>query len=178
MAALPNLITVEEFRALPESGEFAYELHHGEVVAMTRPRSGHSGIQRRLLLILEQKASNFGLAFIELPYRPVAEFDLRVADVALVSRERWDRLDPEADLFGAPELVVEVKSPSNTRRQLQDTVSMCLGNGALECWIVDRPDRSVTVTHRDGSTTLYTSGDVVPLTAFGGDGIAVDEIFA
>ena len=41
MAALPDLITVEQFRQLAESGEFAYELHHGEVVAMTRPRLAH-----------------------------------------------------------------------------------------------------------------------------------------
>ncbi|MGA3018650.1 MAG: hypothetical protein ABSF62_16120 [Bryobacteraceae bacterium] len=30
MAALPDLITVAQFRQLPEGGEFAYELHHGE----------------------------------------------------------------------------------------------------------------------------------------------------
>ena len=35
MAALPSLITVEEFREMPDSGEYAYELHHGEVVAVT-----------------------------------------------------------------------------------------------------------------------------------------------
>jgi hypothetical protein len=33
MAALPDLITVAQFRQMPEGGECSYELHHGEVVA-------------------------------------------------------------------------------------------------------------------------------------------------
>ena len=36
MAALPDLITVEQFRQMPDDGR-TYELHHGEVVAATRP---------------------------------------------------------------------------------------------------------------------------------------------
>ena len=53
MAALPDLITVEQFRHLPESGEFAYELHYGEVVAMTRPRAAHWALQWRLTDLLK-----------------------------------------------------------------------------------------------------------------------------
>ena len=51
MAALPNLITVAQFRELPEGGECTYELHHGEVVAVTRPRARHSELQHRAALI-------------------------------------------------------------------------------------------------------------------------------
>ncbi len=47
MAAFPGLITVEQFRQMPEGGEFAYELHHGEIVAVTRPKAGHSKLQLR-----------------------------------------------------------------------------------------------------------------------------------
>jgi Uma2 family endonuclease len=178
MAALPQLVTVAEFRELPEGGNFAYELHHGEVVAETRPKARHSKLQGRLFELLKPKLKDFGDIVIELPYRPLAEFEVRAADVAAVSRARWDAVDPDDYLHGAPDLVIEVKSPSNTRKQLQELVSLCLANGAVQCWIVDATQQSVTGIQRDGSTALYESGGQIPLTAFGSDTLAVDEIFS
>jgi Uma2 family endonuclease len=178
MAALPQLVTVAEFRELPEGGNFAYELHHGEVVAVTRPKAGHWKLQARLRRLLESKLRDFGEVAVEMPYRPLAEFEFRAADVGVLSWARCDALDPDSDLFGAPELVIEVKSPSSTRIQLRKLVTLCLANGAIECWIVDTKKRSVTVMRRDGSPTVYASGDRIPLTAFGSDSLAVDEIFA
>jgi len=178
MATLPDLISVEQFRQLPKGGEFAYELHDGTVVAVTRPKPRHWKLQRRLGRLLEPRLKTFGEVAIEVPFRPVAEFNLRAADVAVISHERWDAIDPDDDLRGAPELVIEIKSPSNTQRQLQELVRLCLANGAIECWILDSNKRTVSVTHRDGSVVLYGSGSSIPLTAFGGGELAVDEIFA
>src|SRR5215475_7497877 len=104
MAALPNLITVEEFRRLPKGGEYAYELHHGEVVAMTRPKAWHWSLQWRLVRLLEAKLKWFGEVGMEFPYRPVKDFDLRAADVAAVSRRRFEAIDPDDNLHGAPDL--------------------------------------------------------------------------
>jgi Uma2 family endonuclease len=178
MAALPHLITVAEFRELPEGGEFTYELHRGEVVAVTKPKARHWKLQRRLSRLLEPRLRDFGEVTIELPYRAQAEFEFRAADVGAVSWARWNAVDPDGDLFGAPELVIEVKSPSNTRKQLQDLVSLCLANGALECWIVEPLLKSVVVIQRDGSKVTYGPGQNVPLGAFGSDSLSVDEIFA
>jgi len=57
MAALPQLISVEQFRQLPDVGEYAFELHHGEVVAMTRPKHRHLELQYRLLMLLVPKVA-------------------------------------------------------------------------------------------------------------------------
>ena len=86
MAALPNLIPVAQLRELPEGGEFTYELHHGEVVAVTRPRARHFALQHRLTHLLDGNLAKFGVVGMEFPYRPLAEFDLRAADVAAVER--------------------------------------------------------------------------------------------
>jgi Uma2 family endonuclease len=177
MAALPDLITVAQFRQLPDDGR-AYELQHGEVVCVTRPKAKHYQLQRRLVRLLEQKLAAFGQVGMELPYRPVAEFDLRVADVAAVSQTRWDQIDPEDNLRGAPELVIEIKSPSNTDRKLRELASLCLSNGALECWIIDPDQASVTVVHRDGSSRLFQRSQSIPLTPFGDGAVSVDELFA
>jgi Uma2 family endonuclease len=177
MAALPNLITVAQFRELPEGGEYAYELHHGEVVALTRPKIRHTKMQLRLSRLLELKLKLFGEIIIELPYCPLAEFEVRAADVAVISQSRWDAGDSDGYLMGAPDLVIEVRSPSNTRKQLQELAALCLANGAREFWIVDPDACTVSVMRPEGSAALYDAGSFLPLTSFGGGELAVDEIF-
>lgn len=178
MSPVPSLVTVEQFRQLPEGGALTYELHHGEVVAVTRPKPRHWKLQKRLYGLLEPKLKAFGEVAIEAPFRPVPEFDLRAADVAVVSQARWDAIDPDDDLRGAPELVIEVLSPSNTPRQLRELVALCLANGAVECWIVDPGKRSVTVVAREGGSVVHFSGGSVSLARFGAGDLPVDEIFA
>jgi len=176
MAALPDLITVEQFRQMPDDGR-AYELHHGEVVAVTRPRAKHYDLQRRLVRLLENRLSGFGQVGMEFPYRPIAEFELRVADVAAVSQARYDQIDPNDNLRGAPELVIEIKSPSNTDRKLRELASLTLANGGWECWIVDPDEAWITVVHRDGSISRFHAPHAIPLTTFGGEALPIAEIF-
>jgi len=170
-------MSVQQFRQLPE-GECQYELHHGEVVAMTRPKHRHINLQMRLNALLEPRLRAFGAVAIEMPYRAFPEFDLRVADVAVISRARWNAIDPDDNLYGTPELVVEVKSPSNTERQLRELVSTCVNKDTLEFWIVDSDRKSVTVFRPDGIPAVFSTGDSLSLAAFGGGELAVDEIFA
>jgi len=177
MAALPDLMTVAQFRELPDNGPYIYELHHGEVVAVTRPKPWHLHRQHRLMRLLSPKLSGFEL-FVELAFRAVPEFDIRSADVGAISSERWTKARQDDDVFGAPELVIEVKSPSNTTKELRERASLCLNNGSLEFWIVDEKPRTITVLRRDGSSTVYCCGDSIPLAAFGSDSLSVDEIFA
>ena len=177
MAALPDLITVAQFREMPEDEAYSYELHHGEVVAVTRPKYWHIYRQQQIRDLLQPKLSAFEV-LVELSFRPVPEFDIRVADVGAITRSRHDSAWQRGDVFGAPELVIEVKSPSNTKRELQERASVCLTHGSLEFWIVDEEHRTVAVFHCDGSKAVYRTGDAIPLTAFGSDGLSVDEIFA
>ena len=170
-------MTVAQFRELPDGGEYAYELHYGEVVPVTRPKAGHWSIQKRLVRLLEAKLTAFEVG-MEFPYRGVPEYDLRAADVAAVSRERFDAINLDDNLHGAPELAIEVKSPSNTRKKLAEVVSFCLNAGAREVWIVEPDRKSVAVYRRGCPVALYGPGAAVPLAAFDSDALAVDEIFS
>jgi Uma2 family endonuclease len=135
-------------------------------------------MQRRLSRLLEPRLNAFGEVAIEVPFRLFPEFDLRATDVAVISRARWDTMDLDDDLRGAPELAIEVKSPSNTEPRLRELASLCLNNGALEFWIVDIGRKSVTVVRRDGAPAVFASGDSLSLATFGGEELPVDEIFA
>jgi hypothetical protein len=83
MAALPQLMSVEQFRQLPD-GEYQYELHHGEVVAVAMPKHWHVNLRHQLFRLLRSRLESFGEVATEVPYRPFPEFDMRVADVAAV----------------------------------------------------------------------------------------------
>ena len=105
-------------------------------------------------------------------------FDLRAADVAAISRDRFKEIDHEDNLRGAPDLVIEGISPSNSKAQLREVASLCLSNGALECWLVDRKERSVTVVRKDGTSSIYEGDAEIPLAAFGPDSLRVADLFA
>jgi Uma2 family endonuclease len=179
MAAAPEplLMTVAQFRSRPENGAVFEELHWGELVSMSRPKPWHVKLQMLLAELLRPLLSDNGYVVTELPFRAVPEYDLRAADVAFVSRRRWDQV-AEQDLCGAPELVIEIVSPSNSRAQLREYAALCLANGCGEFWIIDRESRSVTVTQSTGESICYSAEQLVPV--FGGTHgeLSVARIFA
>ena len=87
-------MTVEQFRALPETrGDFYYELHHGELVKMTRPKPKHWLIQKSLMRLFEAVADPKTLVGTEFAFCPEPEHQLWCADVAYLSPEPvaiWD----------------------------------------------------------------------------------------
>ena len=172
-------MTVEEFRKLPEdSGSIYHELRHGELVAVTRPKLNHFMIQRRLRSLLDEVAPAGTMVDTEIAYRPLSDYELLVADVAYLCRERWEQADPEDNLRGAPDLVIEVLSPSNTAAEIYEKEQLCLENGAREFWVVDPDRRQIRVATRDGHTVTWRSGQEIPLPLFGDAKLTVDAVFA
>jgi len=179
MAATTHLMTVEEFQSLPEDrGETYHELHHGELISMTRPKMKHWLIQRNLTDLLRPLVEPESCIGTEMVFRPLPENELWAADVAYHSAERAGIVDPEDNILGAPDLVIEVLSPSNTAGELYDKEQICLANGSKEFWVVDPNRRRVRVTTADGHTKTYETGQQVPLPLFGPDArVNVDDVF-
>ena len=175
-AAQPLLTTVEQYRRLPERDDAVQELHWGQVITVTRPKARHVKLESHLVRLLRPKAEPLGYVESELPFRALPEYDLRAADVAFVSRERWDSVEDDDDLRGAPELVIEVLSRSNTPARLRETAALCLAAGTQEFWVVDPKRQTISVTTRDGATVVYAREDRIPLSLFGGE-LAVADVF-
>ncbi len=76
---------------------------------------------------------------------------------------------------GAPDVVIEVLSPSNTASEMLDREQICLENGAREFWVVDPVRRQVKVSCADGRAATYKAGQSIPL-LFGGM-LPVDSTF-
>ena len=171
-------MTVAEFSNLPkDDGPVYHELRHGEIVTVTRAKYGHYSIQRRTRRLMEALAPLDSLVDIEFAYRPLPEHELWVADVAYVSPSREKSIDPNGYLTGAPDIVIEVLSPSNTVEEIEQKKLVCLRSGTREFWVLDPKRRQIRVATPDGITRTYRSGDEVPLALFGDARIAVDAIF-
>jgi Uma2 family endonuclease len=172
-----GLMTVEQYRELPETGPFYYELRRGELVQVSRPMLKHIRVQRRLRRFFDAALGQFGIVENELPFRALPEYELRVADVAYVTRERWDKADDD-DLFGAPDLVIEVLSPSNTAREIKEKADLCLANGCRQFWAVDSRLRQIAVSTPDGLTRIFGAGESIPLVFAENQALKVDAVFA
>ena len=174
--SIPRPITVEEYERIPDPPGGRYELHHGELLLVTYPVRQHKALQRRLRKLLEPMAEPLGfIVDTEYPFRPLPENEVWGADVACVKDER--DLAGNKCLAGSPELVIEVKSPSNTKVELHDKAMTTLaGSGSAEFWIVDPKTRTVSV-YTKGGMHVYGADMAVPVFLFEGR-IFVAAIFA
>jgi Uma2 family endonuclease len=170
MAAAADLLlmTVDEYRLLPERDDEILELHWGEVVSLSRPKIRHVGLQYRMADLMRPMAQSLGVLGVEMPFRAVPEYDLRAADVAFVSQARWDEaMRVDGDLRGSPELVIEVLSPSNTKAKIRAMAALCLGTGSEEFWVVDPKAKTIAVMRRNGESVVYGIDGRIPLAMFG-----------
>ncbi len=163
-------LTIEEFSRLPDDCE-RHEINAGELITMAPVELLHSRIARRLFKALEKilENSNFGEAFLEAGYilsrNPLT---VRQPDVSLLSRERINSTGAEDYVEGAPELAVEIVSPSDSAQDLEVKVEQYLRSGAKQVWVLYpktkclhlfRPGTVMMVL--DESQTLE-AGDLLP----------------
>ncbi len=171
-----KLMTFAEFERLPDPPDgFRYELRHGEPVKVAPPKIEHSRVQWRIRRLLESAAGAAGIVDKEIGFRVLREHEWRIADVAFVSKARWESAEDYLD--GAPEIVVEVLSPSNSAAEMIEREKLFLENGCQEFWLVDPELRLVRISTPDGRAITYRSGQDIPLPLLDGR-VAVDAIFA
>jgi Uma2 family endonuclease len=177
VATTTGLMTVEQYRQLPEGGAFYYELRNGELVEVSRPTMGHARKQRRLRKLMEAIYGERGVWETEVAFRALPEYEVRVADVAYLAGDRWRKADGVDNIQGAPEVVIEIISPSNTATELADKCALCLDHGCQQFWTVDSKRCEIKVSTPDGLTRTYKSGDQIPLILAGDETLAVDAVF-
>ncbi|MBA3416878.1 MAG: Uma2 family endonuclease [Chloroflexia bacterium] len=145
------LMTAEELYALPK--ERRGELIAGVMCPMPPVDLDHVDDVGRLIRRIGNFAEEHapGIVGPEGGFRLHRDPDTVLApDVAYVRR---DRVPPPGERTGfpdlAPDLAVEVRSPSNTAAEIARKVVLYLEAGTRLVWVVDRPRREVT-SHAPG----------------------------
>ena len=134
--------TENELRELPEQG-YLHEVVNGELVTSPKNDFYHGHICSRLsaALVIYNEAHRLGTILDSSTGFWMRNRNCRAPDISFVTRARLKALDfkPSTRPFfpGAPELAVEVLSPNNTRREIDDRLRDVFESGTLLAWIID-----------------------------------------
>lgn len=153
-------VTAEDLWRLGEA-DVRRELVNGEIIEMVPAGGIHGQVTSRICRRLQEHVEGQGggevlvgdVGFVlNLSNDPER---VRAPDVAFVSSQRLPegRL-PEGFLRGAPDLAVEVLSPSDNPLDVQQKVRDYLEAGAQLVWLIAPQAKTVTVYRADGSARL------------------------
>jgi Uma2 family endonuclease len=182
MATSENLVTAEELWRMPEPGDGSrHELLAGELTQVAAAGGKHGACCAAICWMLQQcvkegcagyaVSNNTGVLTERDPDTVLAP------DVAYWSRERLPEL-PEGFVEVAPDLAVEVVSPSDSQTYIQRKVLHYLDHGVALVWIVDPKTRTVTQYRSRQDVRILAEveeiagGDVLP-----GFSCRVSELF-
>ena len=174
---------VRDYMSIPDGDERRYELIDGELMLAPAPVPTHQMVVLELATILKEfvERHRLGRVFISPIDVVLSEHDVLQPDILFISTERL-HIVGERNLQGAPDLVIEVLSPSTTNRDRVLKSSRYLRFGVPEYWIVDPVEWTIEVM-RAGQTEfdtlrVYTEGTFAESPTFPGLLIDVSRIFA
>jgi Uma2 family endonuclease len=142
-------LTLEEFARLPHT-ERRYEISAGELITMPLAKSLHTVTALAVLEALQSYLRQYddGLALPQASYVLSRDpLTIRQPDVSILSKDRV-RATPSDEYFqGAPELAVEIISPTNSAEDLDLKVEQYFDAGAKQVWVLYPRTRRIHVFH-------------------------------
>ena len=181
--AIPNpaiKFTYRDYVNAPEDKR--YELLDGELILSEAPTRAHQRADIRLGSRMHLFVDGQGLGVVYTAPRDVVFSDTDVVqpDLMFISNERL-HIDTERAVRGAPDLVVEILSPSTAERDRTFKRALYARHGVREYWLVDSAARTIAVLMlgEDGFETVatYGEGDTLTSSTLPGFRLNVDEVF-
>ena len=185
MASPTIKLTYDDFVLFPDDGR-RHELIDGEHFVTPSPHRRHQVISRNLFRALDAwvRERSLGEVFYA-PFDVVFDpHDVVQPDLLFISGARAAILT-DANVAGAPDLVVEVLSPSGRRQDEVLKRDLYERGGVAEYWLVDPEAEAVKVFRRAGEggfdrpelLTLH-SGDTLTTPLLPGLELPLAEVFA
>lgn len=174
--------TYQDYMRLPDDG-YHYEVIKGVLYMTAASRPRHQRASRNLLVALHLFVTEQETGEVLSSPIDVLLGDLATPvepDIIFISRQRSSIIE-EKFVKGAPDLIVEILSPSNWVVDRRDKFAVYQASGVGEYWIVDPDTKTVEVYHlRQDSYALlerYEPGQTVQSELLTGFEISVDHIF-
>ena len=186
-AEAPPVLSYEQY--LTEGEVMArYDIIRGVRFFMPAPKWKHQRIADAVVGLLRRYERENGRGFaLSAPFDVLIRrvpLQTRQPDVLFISHEQIQRaggVPEEGALEVAPELVIEILSPSDTARVLEEKVADFRSVGVQECWVVDPDGETVTVLPLAAQVTspavTYSAGETVRSLAFPDLAVPVADIF-
>ena len=194
--ATTTQLTYADYLALPEEKR-RYEIIDGVLIMPPPPSFGHNVIADDLTDILKRYVRPRRLGYVvSAPCDVLISREplrTRQPDVLFISQKRLGvrtlrELLKVPFLETAPELVIEILSPSNRPGSLRQKIDDYCAVGVNECWVVDPQSESLEVLQLSpegaapagefrGNELIVSRGDLIPTNALPGLDARVAEIF-
>lgn len=175
-----KLYTVEDLDGLPDDGT-QYELHEGKLIAMPPSQRNSTEIAVEFVRVLANFVRGKKVGYVSgadggyiLARNPDIVF---APDAGFIIRDRAGGRD-EGYFQAAPDLAVEVISPSDRASAVRKKLEQYFEHGTRLVWVVYPDTRTIDVHTKDGSRRLSVEhtldgGEVLP-----GFSASVTDIFS
>ena len=173
-------LTYQDYANTPDDER--YELLDGVLLVVPAPNIPHQRTHRKSGVQITTFVDRHELGEVFLAPTDVVLSDTEVVqpDVLFISKER-EHIITEANIQGAPDLVVEILSPSTAKHDWQAKRDLYAKHGVKEYWLADPANKIVWIMLlRDGALEIvetYASGDVLTSPTLKGFEVNVDDLF-
>jgi len=172
-------ITYEEWQAMDFGENARSELIDGLIYMMSSPSRRHQAISGNIFGQLFNHLSGKKCKAFFSPFAVRLEDDTEVQpDLVVICDPK--KLTPSG-CTGAPDLVIEILSPSTSRHDRYTKFMLYMKAGVPEYWIVDPEDNAVTIcrlTETGYLTTVHTDTDTATVNALPGFEMNLSAVFA
>lgn len=135
----------------------AWEFIQGQAYQKPMPTLFHSRLQRNLVNAINQETTTYE-AIQEL--RSIVPPMSPVPDISVVKSDRLSTED--GPLQGAPDWIIEIRSPDQSTLELQNKILHCLGHGTQLAWLIDIQRQQVWVWENQELPLIYAGADSLP----------------
>jgi Uma2 family endonuclease len=172
-------ITLNEYFSMPETNR-PMELLYGYVREPPSPFGDHQSTVFRIAALLDEHVREAGLGRVfTSPLDVVLDRDADLVvqpDALFISTRRLEIL--RGHVWGAPDLVVEVTSPSTAQHDRTLKLAWYRRYGVKEYWLVHQIDRRIEVVDCESDGRLSFTGDEkIRSKVLRGFGASVNECF-
>lgn len=150
--------SIAEFLSQPNiEASPAWELINGRAIQKPMPTLFHSRLQRNLVNYINRHSET--LEAVQ-EWRCIVPPLSPVPDISAVLRSRL----PEEDgpLNGAPDWLIEIRSPDQSVLDLQNKILHCLNNGTQLAWLIDITRQQIWVWQGDDLPNIFSGADILP----------------
>lgn len=172
--------TYEDYKHTPEDKR--YELLDGDLIMVPAPRIVHQRNAKKLSRLLDDfvEEHDLGEVFIAPCDVVLSETDVVQPDILFVSKER-SYIITEDNIRDAPDLVIEVLSPSTAQRDRTLKRTLYALHGVPEYWQADSDAKNVAVLTLDNGeykvAGIYGEGQTLVSPLLPGFTLEIDGIF-
>ena len=150
LAETSEKYTYQDYAKLPEGAP--YQLINGEFVMTPAPKPYHQRLLKRILISLSKYVDNHSMG--EVLCAPIDVFFSKTetyqSDIIYISKDRLPII-AEDKVEGAPDLIVEILSPTTAEYDLRHKKQIYEQHNVKEYWIVDPIEKSVDVYTNKGN---------------------------